>query len=67
MKKEIMKKKYVKPTINVVKVEGEGQLLSDSNVGFKPGVVPPTGEDGGEIEFGSKETSSFDPRTTWDE
>lgn len=62
-----MKKNYVKPTINVVKVEVESQLLVDSQLGFKPGVVPPTGEDGGEIELKSKETSSFDPWTTWDE
>ena len=57
MKKEIMKKKYVKPTINVVKVEGEGQLLSDSNVGFKPGVVPPTAGRTHQNAFASK---SFD-------
>lgn len=62
-----MKKNYVKPTINVVKVEVESQLLVDSQLGLKPGVVPPTGEDGGEIELESKETSSFDPWTTWDE
>ena len=34
---------------------------------FDASALPPTGEDGGEIEFESKETSSFDPWTTWDE
>lgn len=54
------KKIYVRPTINVVRVSSESDMLAASGPGFKPGVVPPTEGEGGEIEFGSKWNYDWD-------
>lgn len=64
-KKEFKKKAYVKPTIEEVRVNIEGQMLAGSPpVETNPIVLPPTPDDDEELFFGTKK---FNMWSEWED